>query len=89
MVSDIPGDRAVVQHGETGLIVPVGDAMALAQALIHLLSTPELRLRLGQAARQRIAREFGIEAVVRQLVVLYRGLTASSAPAGAPAGKGA
>jgi glycosyltransferase involved in cell wall biosynthesis len=39
-----------VQHGRTGLLVPPGDAAALADAMRRLVSEPELRHGLGRAA---------------------------------------
>ena len=78
VVSDIPGNRAVVVDGETGLVVPAGDAEALARALVQLLSNPELRRRLGAAARRRTAAEFGIEAVARKLSAVLGRLAAEA-----------
>ncbi|WP_137890775.1 glycosyltransferase [Ramlibacter sp. 2FC] len=51
------GVNVVNVHGETGLAVPVGDALALAQALQHLLQDAGLRERLGAKGR---ARAFGL-----------------------------
>ena len=76
VVSDIPGNRAVVVAEETGLVVPAGDAEALARALIRLLSDPDLRRRLGAAARRRMEAEFGLAAVVRKLSEVYGRLAA-------------
>jgi glycosyltransferase involved in cell wall biosynthesis len=42
-----------VVHGETGLLVPVGDAAALADALGRLVADPGLRARLGAAGLAR------------------------------------
>ncbi|HEY2617081.1 MAG TPA: glycosyltransferase [Acetobacteraceae bacterium] len=44
------GIAEVVQHGRTGLLVPPGDAAALADAMRRLVSEPELRHGLGRAA---------------------------------------
>lgn len=77
VVSDIAGNRAVVVEDETGLVAPVGDAAALARALILLLSDLALRRRMGNAARLRIRSFFGIETVVRELGALYRQLVCS------------
>ena len=44
------GIAEVVQHGRTGLLVPPGDAAALADAMRRLVSEPELRHGLGMAA---------------------------------------
>jgi glycosyltransferase involved in cell wall biosynthesis len=47
---------SVVAEGETGLLVPAGDAAALAGALSRLLEEPDLRRRMGAAAQTRAAR---------------------------------
>jgi glycosyltransferase involved in cell wall biosynthesis len=44
-----------VQHERTGLVVPAGDAAALAGALRRLNGDPDLRARLGRAARSAVA----------------------------------
>jgi glycosyltransferase involved in cell wall biosynthesis len=43
-----------VIDGETGLLVPQGDAVAAADSLIRLLESRELRMRLGEAGRRRV-----------------------------------
>ena len=53
VASRIAGIDEAVVDGETGLLVPPGDAPALAAALIRLLGDPELRDRLGAAASAR------------------------------------
>jgi glycosyltransferase involved in cell wall biosynthesis len=45
----------LVRHEETGWVVPAGDARALAGAIEHLLADPQLRARLGRAARTAVA----------------------------------
>jgi glycosyltransferase involved in cell wall biosynthesis len=47
------GHTDMIVHGETGLLVPSGDAQALAVAMQALLDDPEERMRLGAAARRR------------------------------------
>jgi glycosyltransferase involved in cell wall biosynthesis len=44
-----------VRDGETGVVVPAGDAPALARAIERLLSDPDLRGRLGAAARAAVS----------------------------------
>lgn len=48
----------IVRHGETGLLVPGGDAAALADALSTLLGDPEQARRMGAAGRARFEAEF-------------------------------
>jgi glycosyltransferase involved in cell wall biosynthesis len=45
----------LVQHERTGLVVPAGDAPALAAALRRLHDDPGLRARLGTAAKAAVA----------------------------------
>jgi lipopolysaccharide/colanic/teichoic acid biosynthesis glycosyltransferase/glycosyltransferase involved in cell wall biosynthesis len=63
-----------ILDGETGFLVPAGDAMALASALGALLDDAELRARMGQAARLRMERDFSRTAVEREQVRIYRRL---------------
>src|SRR5437667_12414777 len=57
-----------VVDGETGLLVPPGDAAALVNALEGLLLDPELRVRYGTAGRTRIERHFRIEQTIVPLL---------------------
>jgi glycosyltransferase involved in cell wall biosynthesis len=52
IASDSPGLRDSVRHGETGYLVPHGDATALAARMLELASDPGLVTRLGTAGRR-------------------------------------
>ncbi len=60
-----------VQHEETGLLVPVRDASALAEALSRLICSPEDRLRLGTRGRQRILDDFTQDRVMANMIAFY------------------
>ena len=64
VASDIAAVRSVIRDGVDGLLVPVGQAEALATAVGSLLASPETAQRLGLAGSQRIAEEFSWEVVV-------------------------
>ncbi len=55
------GAPEVVADGETGLLVPPGDAPALAAAMIRLAEDPALRLAMGEAGRRRYEALFTAE----------------------------
>jgi glycosyltransferase involved in cell wall biosynthesis len=61
-----------VVHGETGLLVPPGDTMALAEALSRLLEDAKLRCNYGRAGRARIEQHFRIEHTVAPLIELLQ-----------------
>jgi glycosyltransferase involved in cell wall biosynthesis len=67
--------EAVVE-GETGLLVPPGDKMALARATCRLLEDEGLRLRLGEAGRARVERHYAARAAVEGTARLYAAVAA-------------
>lgn len=69
--TNISGIPELIEHGVSGLLVPQKDAQALAEAIAALLAAPELRLRLGKAAREKVCRLFDAEANVRALQQLF------------------
>lgn len=58
IVSDVGALPEIVHHEETGLLVPPGDAEALAIAMRRALSDRPLRERLGTAAGEKVRREY-------------------------------
>ncbi len=58
------GPAALIRDGETGLLVPVGDAAALARAMMRVADDPTLRARLTAAGRAAYAAEFSEPVVV-------------------------
>jgi glycosyltransferase involved in cell wall biosynthesis len=65
------GNPELVQDGRTGLLVPVQDAPAIAQAVCRLLDHPEMARSFGETGRQRILAEFSIERMLRRTEDLY------------------
>ena len=61
----------LVTDEETGLLVPPRDVTALREAVERLLRDPELRERLGRAARARARERFGWNAVIDHTLELY------------------
>ena len=74
IASDIPGSGVthVVRDGETGLLVPPRDPLALAQALRRLDADVELRARLGQQGQQRWREEFTLDKNAQRTAQVYR-----------------
>jgi glycosyltransferase involved in cell wall biosynthesis len=60
-----------VLHEQTGLLVPVGDASALARATLRLLDEPDLGARLTRTAKERIRRDFSVASMARKYVEVY------------------
>lgn len=71
IATDAPGCREIVHSGESGLLIPLGDAGALAEAIETLVSDADLRQRFGRAGRELAASQFSVERVVRETLDLY------------------
>jgi glycosyltransferase involved in cell wall biosynthesis len=64
----------IVIEGQTGLIVPMGDADAMARAIATLLSDPDRAAEMGRAGRQRVLERFTIQHTGRGVEAVYREL---------------
>lgn len=72
LASDIPGNRAVVSPGETGLLYRPRDATDFGAKARALAADPALRARLGAEARARVLRERPPEAEIEALRAAYQ-----------------
>ena len=72
VATDVPGCREVVaRDGIDGLRVPVRDGAALADAIERLARDPDLRARLGKAARDKAMAEFDERIVIGRTMRVY------------------
>jgi glycosyltransferase involved in cell wall biosynthesis len=62
----------VVEDGVTGILVPPGDAPALAEAMRTLMGDAELRRRMGQAGRERVLEKFSWRKAALETEAVYR-----------------
>jgi glycosyltransferase involved in cell wall biosynthesis len=72
IATPVGGVPEIVTHELDGLLVPPGDVDALAAAITRLTSEPELRERLGRAARETVAKRFSLDSAVERLLGIYR-----------------
>lgn len=74
IATDAGGPRDIVIPEVTGLLVPPGDADALAQAILLVIENPSLRLSMGAAGRKRLLDHFGLKAQMQSLEAIYHDL---------------
>lgn len=70
----VGGVPEVVDHGRTGLLVPAGDAAALAAAVVSLLNEPCRAASMGRAAAERARADFGLDRQVQRTLELWQRL---------------
>jgi glycosyltransferase involved in cell wall biosynthesis len=78
VATSVGGIPALVQNEEHALVVPSGDATALAEAIERLLQDEALRARIGRNAQDRQRREFDVQTMLESLEDLYEQLFATS-----------
>jgi glycosyltransferase involved in cell wall biosynthesis len=82
VVMDAVGNRDIVRNGETGFVGRTFDE--LSAQLDQLIRAPDLRLRMGTAAREIALKRFDIRRVIDEYEALYLGARASSGAAQVP-----
>jgi len=76
VTTDHPGCRDAIKPSESGVLIPVKDSVALADAIQSLLNDSALRMQMGRAGRDLAEKEFAIEKIVDQHMQIYAELLA-------------
>jgi glycosyltransferase involved in cell wall biosynthesis len=71
VTTDVPGCRDAVVPGQTGLLVPAKDTVALRDAIRTLLDDPQARSRMGLAGRHLAETAFNVDHVVARHLEIY------------------
>jgi glycosyltransferase involved in cell wall biosynthesis len=79
IATDIRGCRQAVEHGITGLLVPLGDVNALVVAVADLAVAPSIRLAMSSEARRKAEADFDDQAVIDKTLDAYRRLPTATA----------
>ena len=74
VTTDVPGCRDAIKPDLTGLLVPVRDSVALADAIEKLVDDPMLRLQMAKAGRVFVEETFRIEDVIANHMYIYKDL---------------
>jgi glycosyltransferase involved in cell wall biosynthesis len=78
VATDGGGVPEIVQDGETGLLVPMGDAQAMASAILQLLANPTRAKEMGRRGRQRVLAHFTVKHTARKVESIYDELLVSA-----------
>jgi glycosyltransferase involved in cell wall biosynthesis len=70
VVTDAGQCREVLQDGQSGLIVPVGDSRLLASAIENLLTNTESAIEMGKKFNQHIINNYGVESFIQPYLAL-------------------
>jgi glycosyltransferase involved in cell wall biosynthesis len=71
VAADAGGVPELIQHGETGYLVPPGDPDRLAQCLREILADPETAAAVGERAREWARQKFSLQRHVAEMSAIY------------------
>jgi glycosyltransferase involved in cell wall biosynthesis len=71
VATETEGAREIIQDGETGRLVPIGDAEQMAQAIVSLINDRETRQQMADAARTSAKETFSLARMVDETEALY------------------
>jgi len=71
VATDVGGNPEIVVEGKTGLLVPSGNAQALAGAIVRTVTDRSMADRFGLAGRRRVETHFSIQRMVAETQKVY------------------
>ena len=71
VATPVGGVPELVSEGKTGLIVPVGNVQALADAILRLIENPGLAREMGKAGLERVAAKFSLDRMLEETFRVY------------------
>ena len=77
IATDGGGVPEIVENGSTGILVPMGNAAAMAEGIARVLADPELAAEMGRRGRERVQNCFTIEHTARKIEAVYALLESS------------
>lgn len=72
VATDVEGFREVVDHGKTGLLVPINCPQKMSDALLTLVEDPKLRQEMGKRGREKVEKLYNFDDNVKQMLAVYQ-----------------
>jgi glycosyltransferase involved in cell wall biosynthesis len=77
LVTDIPGNKYLVEHAHSGFMVPKKNPEALAEAMYAAYQKPDWTKKIGELAKQRIAEKLNTDDTIEEMAEFYEDLVAT------------
>lgn len=84
VATEVGGVGDIIRSGVDGILVAPGDTDALSDALMKLVTDPEMRERMGSAGSERVRRRYAVARLIDDVDRLYRVLLAGASPPRSP-----
>ena len=74
ITTNVPGCNDIVEHGKSGLLVPLNNPMSIKLAILFLINNPDISQKFGENARLSTIEKFNSEIVLSRTISLYEKL---------------
>ena len=74
ITTNVPGCNDIVEHGKSGLLVPLNNPISIRLAILFLINNPDISQKFGKNARLSTIKKFNSEIVLSQTISLYEKL---------------
>ncbi len=74
VVTNVGGNAEAVEHMRTGLVVEAKNSQLLAESLLSIATSSEMRVKLGRAGRERVEKYFTLSQCAKNYAEFYEGL---------------
>ncbi|MCK5615506.1 glycosyltransferase, partial [Candidatus Pacearchaeota archaeon] len=71
VTTSIPANKELIENNHSGLLVPTRDPAKMADAIEHLINSPESAKKLGEKAQQKVTNDFSIEDMIAKYEQFY------------------
>jgi len=77
IITDIPGNVELVEHGKSGIVVPSKDSKSLTEAILKIYNDEALRTKIAAGAIEWIDTELSYKKTIKETKALYESLMAT------------
>ena len=74
IASDIPGNRLLISHHETGLLFPVGDSQKLTECLVSFMENPDQAKKMAATGCKKVEEEYSSRKMAAEYLTVYEAL---------------
>ena len=75
IATPVGGIPEIIKNHKTGILIPTGESIRLAEAIQYLLENKDVRLKMGCEGRTLVTKHHSLEAAAKKLIMIYKWLT--------------
>ena len=78
ITTNVPGCKEIIENNKSGILVPLKNKLLLKKAIIKLIQNPELAIKYGERARERVKDKFELSLINNNILEIYKKILTNS-----------